>query len=267
VIPLILEPHALAALLKTDKSILLIDLSNPSNYARAHIENAIHVAPGSLVSGIKPAVGKLPGLNQLNELFSAIGYQPDQHIVAYDDEGGGWAGRFLWTLDVIGHKNMSYLNGGIHAWLGDELPVTTQLPQPTPTAVQLSINDEFIASKEHILATLDDNETVIWDARAPEEYTGTKVVSARGGHIPGATNYEWTQAMDKNRMLRIRQDIKESLAKNGITQDKKIITHCQSHHRSGFTYLVGKSLGFHIKAYDGSWSEWGNDPQTPIEIG
>ncbi|MBV1876215.1 MAG: sulfurtransferase [Pseudomonadales bacterium] len=251
----------------TAEPILLIDLSSTANYSTAHIKHAIHIPPGSLIGGVKPAVGKLPTEAALNTLFGAIGYNPKQHIIAYDDEGGGWAGRFIWTLDVIGHKNMSYLNGGIHAWLAADLATTTEVPVIKKTAVKVQIHAEFIASQKHIINTLGDPETLIWDARAPEEYSGQKQVSARGGHIPGAINYEWTKAMDQTRQRRIRTDLKESLTAHGITGDKKIITHCQSHHRSGFTYLLGKSLGYQITAYDGSWSEWGNDANTPIEVG
>ena len=74
--------------------------------------------------------------------------------------------------------------------------------------------------------------------------------------------------MDKNRALRLRdlESIRTELSNLGITSDKEIVTHCQTHHRSGFTYLLGKALGFpKIKAYPGSWSEWGNDPNAPIE--
>ncbi len=191
----------------------------------------------------------------------------DQHIVVYDDEGGGWAGRFIWTLDVIGHTNYSYLNGGIHAWLKAGLPLENTPNQPEPTDVTLSINDEVIASREYIEASLDNPGVVIWDARSPEEYRGERVFAMRGGHIPGAVNYEWTRAMDPARHYRIREGVQEELEALGINKDKEIITHCQSHHRSGFTYLVAKTLGYkNVRAYDGSWSEWGNLPDTPIEV-
>jgi thiosulfate/3-mercaptopyruvate sulfurtransferase len=71
--------------------------------------------------------------------------------------------------------------------------------------------------------------------------------------------------MDRDRDLRIRSDMEDILSNLGISRDKEVITHCQTHHRSSLTYLIGKSLGYSIKAYDGSWSEWGNDPHTPIE--
>ena len=262
--PYIIEPGALHSLMQTEE-LLLVDLSNMANYDKRHLPGAVHISPQEIVSGIKPATGKLPNIERLNELFSKIAYSPSKHIVVYDDEGGGWAGRFMWTLDIIGHKKMSYLNGGIHAWLALSLPTSTEVIVPLPTECKLTTHLQFNASKEEVLGSLDDPNTVIWDARSLEEHLGTKTFSARAGHIPGAIHFEWTQAMDPHRQLRIREDISETLTNLGITKDKKVITHCQTHHRSGFTYIIGKSLGYNIRAYDGSWSEWGNDPSTPIE--
>jgi thiosulfate/3-mercaptopyruvate sulfurtransferase len=263
-LPLIVEPEELVPHLD---DVMIIDLSSEATYVQAHLPGALHVSPAELVSGQRPAVGKLPDITQLEDLFGNIGYAANRHIVVYDDEGGGWAGRMLWTLDVIGHVGASYLNGGIHASLAADLPISREIHRPTPTDIELTINHDFIATKDEILASLEDQSLLIWDARGPDEYIGAKVVAQRGGRIPGAINFEWTRAMDPNRQLRIRTDIAAQLAAVGIDGTKPIATHCQTHHRSGFTYLVGKSLGFDIKAYDGSWSEWGNDPDTPIEIG
>jgi 3-mercaptopyruvate sulfurtransferase SseA len=95
---------------------MLIHVASAEAYAAGHIAGAIHVAPGELVSGIRPATGQLPELARLEQLFARIGYRPEATIVTYDDEGGGWAGRFIWTLDIIGHTDWLYLDGGIHAW-------------------------------------------------------------------------------------------------------------------------------------------------------
>ncbi len=264
-LPLIVTPDILQSHLN-DPDLMIIDLCSADAYQAGHIPGAIHVSPVDIVAGIKPAVGKLPGIDQLNQFFSRIGYSPEKQILVYDDEGGGWAGRFIWTLDVIGHKKSSYLNGGLHGWLAAGLPVTTETPGITPTTCRLNIDTRFIAEKEDVISSIGDDNILIWDARSPEEYAGTKVVAARGGHVPGAINLDWLETMDHDNHRQMRSDIQDILNKRGLSIDKKIITHCQSHHRSGLTYLIGKELGYDIRAYHGSWSEYGNDPDTPIEI-
>ena len=132
-----------------------------------------------------------------------------------------------------------------------------------------TLNHDFELSKEQIIERIGREDFAIWDARSNKEYTGEKVISARGGHIPGAVNYEWTLGMDAERGLRINDlaEFEALLNSLGLTKDKEIATHCQTHHRSGFTYLVGKILGRNMKAYAGSWAEWGNDELAPITIG
>ncbi len=264
-LPLLLEPEALLPHLG-DNAIVVIDLSSEANHQQHHVPGARYVSPRALVCGTPPAPGKLPSEAQLNQLFSDISYSPDTHYVVYDDEGGGWAGRFIWTLDVIGHNHYSYLNGGLHAWLGAQLPTESGFQAVEKTNANIQIHPEHLVTAEEIISSLDQPDFLIWDARSPQEYSGQKVVAQRGGHIPGAVNCEWTLMMDPNRHLKIRQDAKERLAALGIDESKQLVTHCQSHHRSGFTYLLGKILGFSIRAYDGSWSEWGNREDTPIEV-
>jgi|TARA_Y100000310_G_scaffold345518_1_gene465889 thiosulfate/3-mercaptopyruvate sulfurtransferase len=261
----IVEPEELQSELSNSR-LLLVDLCQEETYSRSHLPGAIHVSPRELIGGVKPATGKLPDRQRLSDLFSRIGLRSDQHLVAYDDEGGGWAGRFLWTLDVIGHAAHSYLNGGLIAWTEEKRPLESQPNQPTAAMVSVSINRQPIVDKEYLLSHLDDPGVVIWDARSASEFNGSKVQAARGGHIPGAVNLDWLDTMDRNRGLRIRSDIEKILIDHGISRDKEVITHCQTHHRSSLTYLIGKSLGYRIKAYDGSWSEWGNDPHTPIDV-
>ena len=271
-LPLVMEPEFFHSFLagggssELKQRLVIIDLCPERSYHQRHIPGAINVQPHLLNSGIPPARGKLPTLSQLESLFSTLGFTGKEHFVVYDDEGGGWAGRFIWTLDVIGHHSYSYLNGGIHAWLHEGHPTESVANERAPSVISLSIDDSVIASKDYILTMLNSPNVVIWDARSPQEYSGEKAMALKAGHIPGAVNFEWTRAMDPARNYRIKDGLTTELAALGITGDKEIITHCQAHHRSGFTYLVAKALGFtRIKAYDGSWSEWGNMPDTPVE--
>jgi thiosulfate/3-mercaptopyruvate sulfurtransferase len=129
---------------------------------------------------------------------------------------------------------------------------------------EITIDTAPIAEIADVMAAIDDADSVIWDVRSAEEYAGLRSGSARRGHIPGAVNLDWELLKDVNRQLRLIDNLDELAASLGLLQAEQIITHCQTHHRSGLSYLVGRLLGLNIKAFHGSWAEWGNDPNTPI---
>ena len=259
----VLEPDAVADLPETDT--LLVQVTSSALFEQAHIPGAVLIEPGELVCGIPPASGKLPSAPLISATLSRIGYQPQQRIIAFDDEGGGWAGRLCWTLDVIGHYDWAYLDGGLHAWHAAGLPLAQGFSTPAPAEpCGISIDTDPIAEIADVMAAIDDANSVIWDVRSAEEYAGLRSGSARRGHIPGAVNLDWELLKDANRQLRLIDNLDDIAASLGLLQAKQIITHCQTHHRSGLSYLVGRLLGLNIKAFHGSWAEWGNDPNSPI---
>jgi thiosulfate/3-mercaptopyruvate sulfurtransferase len=267
-LPLLLEPEEFQQQRVQLQDLLLVDVSSPDNYRAGHIPGALHVPPAALLRGTPPAPGKIPEPAQLQQLLSWLGLTPQTHVVAYDDEGGGWAGRLLWTLEAVGHANYSYLNGGIHAWRAAGFEVESNGNEPVSSDYQVHINQQPIAEVEDILPRLAEDGFEIWDARSAEEYHGLRSGSARAGHIPGAINIDWLELIDRQRDTRLVDLAQLQLRLNelGLSADKDIVTHCQSHHRSGLSWLVMKILGYpSVKGFHGSWGEWGNREDTPVE--
>ncbi len=268
-LPLLLEAAELEPRLG-DPQLLIIDVSSPENYLAGHIPGALHLPPGALQCGIAPAPGKLPSESHLHELFSALGLKPDLHVVAYDDEGGGWAGRLLWTLEVLGHQHYSYLNGGIHAWRASGRAMETEPRTAQETDYSVTIHREAIAEVDDIMPRLGDSDFAIWDARSSAEHRGERSGSARAGRIPGAINIDWLELIDRSNDARLVDlaALQQRLDGLGLSKDKDIVTHCQSHHRSSLTWLAMRILGYpSARAFHGSWGEWGNREDTPIEVG
>ncbi len=264
---LIIEPEQLEQQLGQD-NLLVVDLSNRANYASHHIPGAIRLECSSILAHRRPVMGLLPSNLQLSEVLSDIGMTEETRVVACDEEGGGKASRFLWTLDVVGHTNFSLLNGGMRAWLAENHPVSDEPVFPPAGDFTARRQEEHIIDKEQLLQCLDDPGIALLDARSPAEFRGDDVRAARGGHIPGAVNLDWVKLMDPARNMRLKpeNELREMFEALSVTPDKTVIVYCQTHHRSSLTYIVLKSLGYpSIKGYAGAWSEWGNDPETPVD--
>lgn len=264
-LPLLVAPRELLPRLD-DPGLLLIDLGKEAIYQQAHLPGAIHVNYARLLGGSLPATGLLPEPGALTALLSDIGLAADRQVVVYDDEGGKRAARLLWLLEIVGHRHASLLDGGIHAWLADELPSISAAVAPRRTTYTLgNLNRQPLATLQDVRACLGKIDTVLWDSRSPDEFSGRRQSSQKAGHIPGAVNYEWSRAVDATRDRRLRdQDLlRAELSALGITGHKRVITYCQTHDRAGFTWFVGKWLGLDSCSYAGGWAEWGNDASTP----
>ena len=267
-LPLVIDPAQLAPVL-TDANLIVVDLSSTEHYQQGHIPGAINIDPTRLLSGSTPIANTLPSSEQLSALFSECGITQDSHVVVYDDQYGPWAGRFIWSMHCCGLQNASFLNGHLAAWIEAGLSISQQDHQPTPSALTVNTDQPLVADKSFILQNLNNGSLSIWDARSRSEYTGEKVINAaKGGHIPGAHWLEWTDTLSSLTPATLADpaSLRQQITAAGIDMDKTVVTHCQTHRRSGLTYIAARHAGIRdIRCYDASWFEWGNAPDTPVE--
>ncbi len=247
---------------------MIIDLSRLPVHAQQHIPGAVHLDLAKIMANRPPVMGLLPESKYLEGVLGALGATSETHIIAYDEEANAKACRLLWTLDCLGHQKASLLDGGLQAWMDEERPVTAEPTQVAAKIYQASPNPLVIADRDFIRKGLDTLQ--ILDVRSPGEYEGIDKRATRSGHIPGAINIEWTEAIDRDHMLRLKpiKELEEIFLASGMDPDRETVVHCQTHQRSAHTYFVLKLLGFkRLRGYPGSWSDWGNDPEPPIVTG
>ena len=268
ILPLLIEPAELQQHLH-DSNLLIVDLCKHSQYQQLHIPGAVFLDYGYLTAVNHPAMGFLPDAEQISRVLAALGFTSDSHVVAYDEEGGGKAARLIWTLHALGHCKTSLLNGGLISWYKEQHPVTADATRITDVPCKVNYtNMAVVADRHYILAHLDDSKVALLDARSLGEYSGEKRFADRAGRIPGAKHFEWTDGIDLEKNYRLLPDnvLLKKLAALDLTPDKEIIVYCQTHHRSALSYFMLKNLGYEkVRGYPGSWSDWGNRVDTPIE--
>jgi thiosulfate/3-mercaptopyruvate sulfurtransferase len=268
-IPLIIEPDFLEKHLD-DENLLIIDLCKHSQYLQGHIPGAVFLEYSYITAMNKPTMGLLPDEETIGKIISALGITAKTHIVAYDDEGGGKASRFIWTLHALGHMKTSLLNGGLISWANENHPLDNKQQQTAPSTFSASYsNSSVVADADYIFRHLEADGVKLLDARSIQEYDGVKRFAERAGHIPGAIHFEWTDGLDRNSHFRFldKDKLKSELNEQGLSSDKEIIVYCQTHHRSSLSYVMLKYLGYdRVRGYPGSWSEWGNLEDMPVEV-
>lgn len=266
-IPKLVEPEELAKHLNDD-GILIIDLSLPGSYKKGHVPGAVHLSYPAILYAHDDTDCDIPPDELLSETLSKLGLTPETHVIAYDNQCCPMACRFLWTLEEIGHQHYSLLNGGWTSWEATNLPIEQTLNEPTPSHYTAKKIGNALALKDYILSKLNDRNTVLLDTRMEEELTNELIMTDRGGYIPGCVHFDWVDAVDDDNCMRICDFdmLQEKLESKGVTKDKEVIIYCQTHMRSAHTYITLKLLGYpKVLGYAAGFSEWGNDPDTPIE--
>lgn len=252
-----------------EPDLLVVDVGSAEDFETGHIPGAVQIDYAAFVTAHPPVMGLVAEADQLSLVFSSIGLTSEKFVIAYDREGGGKAGRLLFTLDAAGHAKGSLLDGGLKAWLAAGHGTESGNASVAHTKYETDLPGDNIADRDYILSKLGQDDVVFLDCRTAAEFSGQDARAARGGHIPGAVNFNWTDAMDPANPpnLRPENELRSAFEALGITPDREIIAYCQTHHRSSHTYIVLKQLGYtNLKGYPGAWSEWGNDPDTPVEV-
>ncbi|MCY4228125.1 MAG: sulfurtransferase [Gammaproteobacteria bacterium] len=246
--------------------IRIVDLRPDSAISHDFIPGAIRLGYGKLIREIGHAEGMLPDLGALATLISGLGIDASTRVVAYDEHSGIRATRLLWTLLTCSHHHVALLDGGIQAWKAEGLPVEPAPATPTPNPCSCTVDESTAAEMDYLMDSLRNSDRCILDVRSREEYDGIDIRAGRGGHIPSAVHYEWKNVLDTHQQLRDPDELRSELLEAGVDPSLEIIPYCQSNRRSAHMFYILKWLGYpRVRAYQGSWSEWGNSPSTPIE--
>lgn len=268
-LPIVLTPAEAAARVASG-AVRIVDMRKPEAFAEGHVPGAVALDYAALVREDKPVGGLLPDDATLSGVFSRLGIVPGQPVIAYDDDGNGRAARLVWTLHAVGHDAAAIMDGGFAAWREAGLAVEREARSIPTTRYEARARGAVVAERAWLLAHLDDPDVVVVDTRSAKEYAGEDVRAARGGHVPGAVNFDWVRALDGEHHKRLwpRERLLAELAALGVTPQREVVTYCQTHHRSSHTYVVLKWLGFErVRGYPGAWSDWGNQPDTPVTVG
>jgi thiosulfate/3-mercaptopyruvate sulfurtransferase len=257
-----------------DDSIRIVEVGeNPALYAEAHIPGAIGF---DWKTDLQDQVKRdFLGPEDFGKLFGSRGISNDHTIVLYGDRNNWFAAYTYWYLKYYGHDKVKLVNGPREKWISEGRPTTTEVPSYEATTFTARPGDDAIrAKRDEVFAALDDDRKLV-DVRSPQEFSGELIAMAgyeqegaqRGGHIPGAASVPWAQAVKEDGTFKSADELEQLYGAKGVLSGEPIIAYCRIGERSAHTWFVLHELlgRDDVKNYDGSWTEWGNLVNVPIE--
>jgi thiosulfate/3-mercaptopyruvate sulfurtransferase len=239
-------------------------------YRRCHIPGAQFFD----IDGIRDESSDLPHMLPPAEVFAAkvgaLGIGNDDHVIVYDVVPGSGAARVWWTFRVFGHRHVSVLDGGLDKWLAEGRPVTDHIAEVPPVSYQAPVaNRTLVRTWADLLANVRTRREQVIDNRSPGRFRGAEPEprpARKLGHIPGSVNIPFVDFIAPGGVWRSEEDLAHIFARAGIDLDKPIVGTCGSGVTACTTALAACLLGRdEVAVYDGSWVEWGNRDDTPVE--
>ena len=258
-----------------DDSIRIVEVDeNPQLYADAHIPGAVGF---DWKTDLQDQVKRdFLGPEAFGALFGSRGISNDHTIVIYGDRNNWFAAYTYWYLKYYGHDKVLLVNGPREKWIGEGRPTTTEVPSYAAATFTAQPGDPSIrAHRDEVLAAIDA-ETRLVDVRSPAEFSGELISppgyeqegAQRAGHIPGAASVPWAQAVQEDGTFKSREALQELYTSKGVLNGgTDIIAYCRIGERSAHTWFVLHELlgQNNVKNYDGSWTEWGNLVNMPVQ--